>query len=142
MSGTYSKTIFDIQTSSETFFEKCEKSGFLALKNAHILQDKVEISTWTGFLIQIILEICLEMLYFLSPSIPCNKRPSFETYDIFFYWIGKIAVFCKTPLWPEWVQIPLFTTWFHFVLLLIKKMRISALCEYMVCWVDLDVLKT
>ena len=84
MSGTYSKTIFDIQTSSETFFEKCEKSGFLALKNAHILQDKVEISTWTGFLIQIILEICLEMFYFLSPSIPCNKRPSLSKPTTFF----------------------------------------------------------
>ena len=44
MSGTYSKIIFDIQTSSEKFFEKCENSGFLALENVHILQDEVEIS--------------------------------------------------------------------------------------------------
>ena len=95
MSGTYSKTIFDIQTLSERFFEKCEKKWFLALKNAHILQDKVEISTWTGFLIQIILEICLEMFCFLSSSIPCNKRPSFETYDIFCNELAKLLFFAK-----------------------------------------------
>ena len=60
------------------------------MKDAHILQDKVEISTWTGFLIQITLEICLEMLYFLSSSIPFNKRPSFETYDIFCTELAKL----------------------------------------------------